>query len=411
MRYLILLSFCLAVLTSNCDCGEELASGERDASLDGSTHAAGCQLPGVDSRCGSSCTRDLDCGTTLYCGANGKCRADCVAGSSAGCSAGQACGAQGRCVTDPSPNADAGDPCPRVEVSVAPLIPTVMLLIDQSGSMTSNFGGQTRWNAVKSALTDPTNGVLMALQSKVRFGATLYTSKNGAPPCPLLQEEAPDLNNGSDIRALLNQNQPDTDTPTGESISAVVAKLQPYLGEGTESNGGPVAIVLATDGEPDSCAIPNPGNAEENRQTQKLSVDAAKSAFALGISTYILSVGSQVGAAHLQDMANAGVGVTSGQPNAPYYVATSPAALVEALNTIIRGTRTCTFKLSGSVVAGSEAEGEVTLNGSVLTYEDANGWSLKAPDTLELLGNACKTFKDNDVVSLSASFPCGTIIN
>ena len=384
------------VLLSAAACGSNNAvGGHSDA---GQTTGAGCTGAGADPKCGTVCASDVDCGGALYCTAAKKCTADCTA--TVKCGSGYACGAFGHCIATPA-GVDAGDNgCPRVSVDVAAQVPMVLLLIDQSGSMTSNFNSMTRWNAVKAALVDPTNGIVFKLQSKVKFGVTMYTSHGGSAggTCPILTpadlaQKPPVLNNAQAVASLLNASKPDGDTPTGESIM--------------EAGGdGPRVILLATDGEPDSCAIPNPSNNTQQQQTNKLAVDAAKAAYQQGIGTIILSVGSNVGAAHLQDMANAGAGVDSG---AKYYVGSDPATLASSFDTIIRGVRTCIFKLSGAVETGAEKDGEVKLNGTLLTFNGPNGWRLNDPVTLELVGTACTTFKTSDQVTLEASFPCGTI--
>jgi hypothetical protein len=105
-------------------------------------------------------------------------------------------------------------------------------------------------------------------------------------------------------------------------------------------------------------------------------------------------------------MANAGAGVASG---AKFYQANDSAGLSSSFDEIMRGVRTCVFKLSGSVADDKQSQGLVSLNGTALTYNDPNGWTLSAADTLELLGTACTTFKNSDPVSLDASFPCGSV--
>src|SRR5690606_6528892 len=64
--------------------------------------------------------------------------------------------------------------CPDVSVAITPTIPTVLLLLDQSYSMTINFGaGTNRWDAVYDTLFDPQEGVVYMLHDRVRFGMTL----------------------------------------------------------------------------------------------------------------------------------------------------------------------------------------------------------------------------------------------
>jgi hypothetical protein len=70
--------------------------------------------------------------------------------------------------------------------------------------------------------------------------------------------------------------------------------------------------------------------------------------------------------------------------------------------------------LNGQVQAGSEKLGTVTLNGKPVPYDDPGlpdeGWHLKTPSTLELVGEACKTLKATPNATLSARFPCGVVI-
>ncbi len=388
----------VAVLSGAC--GASLPAGEGDATGDGRDADgrvdgdAGTPIDcGFDSHCGQACAGDADCGTSLYCDSTRHCVANCTPGGTE-CGTGYVC-RHGRCAED----------CPSVIVDLTPVTPTVMLLIDQSGSMSSDFHGMTRWDAVDTALTDPAAGVLPALESEIVFGASLYTSHNGTldgEACPLLQTEPPALGNAGAIGDLLGANGPDGDTPTGESITATTALLTALP---TGPHDGPRIIVLATDGEPDTCAVPNP------QEGQPEAVAAAQAAWTAGVRLFILSVGSDVGAAHLQDMADAGAGLpTGGTTHAPYYVATDPAELTTAFDTIIHGVRSCTFTLDGEVDPADWSAGAVSLDGAPLTYEDPDGWVLTDGHTLVLQGTACTTFLEEAAPVLSAQWPCGTII-
>jgi hypothetical protein len=385
-----------AALLGLAGCGSSTTAGVGDSGTGDGTGVDPC-IANFDPNCGETCTYDTDCGASLHCKPGGICGAECIMGG-AECGAGRHCGAHGWC---------QDDACPSVTVGLAPVVPTVVLLIDQSGSMSESFGGRSRWEAVRVALTDPTSGVVPALQSKVIFGASLYTSHNGTldgENCPLLQVVPPALNNSAPIRDLLRDHQPDGDTPTGESIDAVVATFGTSSPD-PDNRQSPRVIVLATDGEPDTCAVPNP------QTGQALALEGAGNAYAAGIRTFILSVGSEVGHAHLQDMANAGVGLpVGGTEHAPFYVANDTSQLVDAFDEIIRGVRTCVLTLSGHVAAGSEASGDVRLNGQPLGYGDPNGWRMIDDETLELVGTACTTLLESDTATLSATFPCGSII-
>ena len=289
--------------------------------------------------------------------------------------------------------------CAEVDVATDPVIPTVILLVDQSGSMTETFdNNQDRWDAVYDTLMDPAGGVVKPLESTVRFGLTLYSSEGGnnGGTCPILTEVAPALDNHGAIDAVYAMSAPLSDTPTGESLAAVAANLIAL------QVNGPKVIVLATDGEPDTCAEPNPQNGQPE------AIAAAEAAFAMGIQTYIISVGDDVSMQHLQEMANAGVGLDpQGQDLAPYYQALDAGELIAAFDEIISGFISCTLELDGIVDLEQVCEGTVWLDDDEL--ECNVDWELSDPSTLVLLGQACATLQDGDPHSVTASWPCGAV--
>ncbi len=346
-----------------------------------------------------TCALDGDCDPGFYCGPDGTCTADCTPGGNQ-CGDGQECGSDGRCIeAGPGPDAEA---CPSIAVAVDPLIPTVWLVIDQSGSMTQNFNGVDRWDAVRDALVNPTTGVVTRLQDKVKFGASLYTSNGGnaGGTCPILSESMPSMANYADIDNLLRTNGPQGDTPTSESIVAVTAAFPPA----DPANPAPRIIVLATDGDPDNCVDANAHNAA----SQAMSETAVASAYTAGIETFVLSVGDDVSATHLQRVADIGIGETPGSGAGTPYVANDPTELSAAFEDIIRGARTCEFTLDKPVDVSNQCSGTVSLNGTVL--ECGTDWHLTNDTTLELLGGACDTFLTEDSVQLDAEFPCGVVI-
>jgi hypothetical protein len=367
--------------------------------------------------CGQSCKSDTSCGTRLYCSVSGVCTADCT--SNVGCGAGLACDETGRCVDSAKvlpPGMDGGlvgdgsggsggsnvggDGCADISVKIDKQIPTVVLLIDQSGSMDEKFGSSTRWETLRDALMNPTTGIVKNLEKEVRFGLALYTSNNGnaGGTCPKLAEVNIALSNYSAIDKVYSKEDPAGDTPTGDSIDAVVKKLVPF------SEPGQKYIVLATDGEPDTCEVPNP------QEGQAESIAAAQNAFKKAIGTFIISVGKDVSLGHMQDMANAGAGLPlNGAQKAPYYQANDQAALKKAFEDIINGVRSCTFTLNGTVDPSKANQGSVQLDGSSLAYGDANGWELKSSNEIEVKGTACEKIKTGQH-SLTAKFPCGAVV-
>ncbi len=343
----------------------------------------------------TECTTDDECPIGFYCGSDGTCTADCFQNGD-GCDSGESCNNDGKC----EPTSDANT-CPSVDIELGKVTPTVILLVDQSGSMSAGFGGPTRYGAVVTALVDMTNGVVSQLDIDVKFGLTLYTADNGnaTPPCPRLQTVAPALANEGPIRTLLNGNGPADDTPTAESIASVTATFPP-------DDGNPRVIVLATDGDPDSCTDPDSNGTQPPRDASEL---ATQNAFTAGIQTYVLSVGDDTTASHLQRLANAGQGQDLATGTTPYYVANSPAELSAAFGAIIGGIRDCRIPVANGTVDLSRAdEGIVVLNGMTLAF--GSDWTMPDGQTLELLAGACSTFLNDPDVALEAQFPCGVII-
>ncbi len=187
----------------------------------------------------------------------------------------------------------------------------------------------------------------------------------------------------------------DSDTPTAESIVAATALLEAV------NTGGPRAIILATDGAPDDCDEPN----SHGPAQQQASVAAVGAALAKNIETYVISVGDDVAEDHLQDLANAGVGVDSG---APYYEALNATALADAFNEIIFGVTPCEFELNGTVEVGAESQGTVVVGGVSALYQGENGWDMPSPSTVTLSGAVCEAAKAGALVEID--FPCQTFV-
>lgn len=298
---------------------------------------------------------------------------------------------------DPTRVEGGSEGCAEVSVSVEPMTPTIVLLVDQSSSMTEDFAGQERWDALYTTLMGD-GGTVMSLQSEVRFGLALYSSSNGfeGGQCPMLTEVPPALDNYDAIDAVYDPADPIDETPTGESLAAVADGLAAF------AEPGPKAIVLATDGMPDTCAVPNP------QEGQPESIAAVQDAFGAGISTFVISVGDEVGEAHLQEVANAGVGKAVDDPSpAPYYVALDAGDLVTAFEEIIGEFISCEIPIDGIVALDQACEGTVLLDGVEL--QCPIDWQMLDESTIELLGDTCAAWKDGGSHAISASWPCGAV--
>jgi hypothetical protein len=305
-----------------------------------------------------------------------------------------------------------GDGCVNLNVGFEGKTPTVMLLVDQSGSMNDAFPTNqkttTRWTVLRSALMDATSGAVKQMESTVRMGLAMYTSNHGTAggACPMLTQVPINLNNYTAINDVYQMSKPLGDTPTGESIAAVAQELA--------NEPDPKYILLVTDGLPDTCADPDAGNTTARQNAANDStVKAAQAAHAQGIDLFIMGVSSDIAPSHLQAMANAGAGIdpaTTGTAAAKYYVASdNQASLAQQLSGIIGSTRTCVFHLQGTVDTAHASEGIVTLGGASLGYNDANGYRLNNASELEILGTACDKIK-NANTELVVRFPCDAVL-
>ncbi|HEV8547769.1 MAG TPA: vWA domain-containing protein [Polyangiaceae bacterium] len=375
--------------------------------------AAGCGA--VPSAATSSDDRHITDPTTCNpgCGAGSICEAgQCVPApadectADADCASGEHCSDAHECVKTLHPIDVHVDPQPApvcasgsLDLLVRP--PTVVVLVDQSASMNQRFDGGTRWTVLRDALLNRETGVIKELENDVRFGIALYSSENGygrnyQRTCPLLKglDEVPiGFGNFTAIDSLYAAASPIDDTPTAESLAAVTDKLAAL------DVDGPKAIVLATDGEPDTCDDPDAHDAATNQ----LSVDTAKSTYAAGIHTYLVSVGTEIAEQHLQAMANAGAGVPDGGPNAPFFRATDQAGLKSALSSIVSDVRTCSFHLTGNLDTSLVAKGTVLLDGEKLAY--GTDWTLNAAGEVELLGPRCDSVRSG-AHHVQAEFAC-----
>lgn len=367
--------------------------------------------------CGDACDSDSECALGAYC--DGTCTfqctesLDCAPDCNIECNPGFRCNSRGRCVqifgtggTGGTGNSGGND-CQSVEVTPSPSIPNVMFLLDRSGSMDNGFGGgQSRWQAARSAII----AVSTELSSRVRFGLTTYHSVDGGSvpdQCPITETQiAIDFDTFDDFASALATTFPGAngdDTPTGEAIMVLVG----YLDAAELPSDGPTIIVLATDGEPDTCQFPDSNqNFARNR-----SVTEATNAFLAGYQTFILSVGDQVGADHLQDMANVGVGLDQDDGDATFWVANNPQSLEDAFDEIIGGSISCDIEIDRPFDDTDLAcqQGDVRLNGEALDCPD--DWRVKpgVDNVIELVGSACQQFKA-EASTFTAEFPCGAVV-
>ncbi len=399
-----------------------------------------CDVTPVADGCGEPCDDGQECPSGFFCGSDLTCTADCSSDGS-GCGSNERCTSEGRCVPsstfDGSTfNGDSSNVCAEVEVGARRVTPTIIMIVDKSGTMPLAFAGgstgqsgESRWDAVRETLLDPTDGVVAPLADQVRFGVSLYTATNGGDdsgpaedPCPIIETIAPDLNNFDAIEAgyqprswrRVSQNNtqvapPDPDgfvgedTPTGDSIAAVTQRLAD-AGTIPSPSDDPVVYLLATDGEPDSCEDGDPSSEQGRAQARQKVIDAVRNAnTTYGVRTFALFVGRTMNdtiRSHMTDVARTG---GTGQ----FFEATGSADLRDDISAIVRGQVSCELVLEGSIPDLSRAcEGTVSLDGRAL--ECGTDWMAVSENRIEILGTACDELQAG--ATLRATFPCDAVI-
>jgi len=333
------------------------------------------------------------------------------------------------------------------------IVPTVLLLVDNSSSMFEQNGSTvTAWSLLYDALMDPTDGVIKPLASQIRFGFASYKGHQASgeddPACATMTPATPTfaIDNYAAIDSVYamlgseTNNGTKWETPTGHAVMSVLPSLAAF----TADPPGPKYILLVTDGNPNTCKTIDPQCGQDR------TIAAVQAARAQGIGTFVIGIGdivtapdngctsaqSRCGNDHLQDVANAGAGLPVQAPPADYkyqpcvqnetvevtatyaaagetpgaaeYFATNDAAMLRThLGDLLFGVASCTFDLD-AIVTGDPTRSNVTLDGAPLTYGDtAGGWTLEANKyQVTLQGTACETYRSGEGHDVSIEFKC-----
>jgi hypothetical protein len=315
--------------------------------------------------------------------------------------------------------------CANGLVSAARVAPKVILVLDGSCSMSTDYPAngaesasectrntKSRWTAVRNALVGP-QGVVPKLEKVVAFGVVVYGT---APSCPIpgLPVKA-ELNNLQRVQAQLPEVQPGMYTPTGPALDWVYDNMITEMGP--DDRGAAQIVILATDGEPNSCGGGGGGNrgGQQNGGQQgggqaatnyQPSIDALNKGTMKGATTYVISLADATGPFHdhLQQLANLGNPAANGA--AMLYEPASPDQLEQNLMSLTGTALGCDIELNGAVLADQACSGTVTLDGRALGCNDPNGWKLIDERNIRLQGRACESLKDKNDAIVEASFTC-----
>lgn len=285
----------------------------------------------------------------------------------------------------------AKPPCESISESIDELRPGVMLVVDQSRSMRTGFPQQnspdTRWSLVGKALFDPASGVVKTYEGTIRFGIAFFTG-NQNEACPILHEVHAATQNYAALNALYQSLAPEGSTPTGDSLNQVVGELE----QGQRHNVQ--TILLVTDGNPNTCFMQSGSNGQFE------ALEAVQVAYELGYDTFVLGISNDIAGENLQQLANAGAGKLVDlkygvDPDAaqPYQASSDKNGLTAQFADILSHVSFCEVRTQRDIGLDEASQGKVLLDGKPLVFGASDGFRLKDPRHLEIMGSACDAIK------------------
>lgn len=328
-----------------------------------------------------------------------------------------------------------------------PKVPTVVLLVDRSGTMFKDAGNP--WNTLRDGVLE----VVKGMSDQVRFGLVAVTGEQTAGMCPLLDEVMPADNNYDTLAAKYMSLAAPTkgESPGMRGLQRASEILV------ADTTPGDKYILFVTDGEQDYC---NDGDfaCPTDSVVYHLQATAAQ-----GIKTFIFGLPmTSTDAAQqaryptvLQAFADAGMGLPVApvlppggttplnifyncqavaewaaeataaarpamEPLGTYATASGgakvftpgveAAALKEEIAKVLSGVKSCTFDLGGDIKVKPNLLGEasVTISGMNIPLDMAgmNGWFMPTPTQIELVGDACTFWRMPANTKIDWNFPC-----
>ena len=279
----------------------------------------------------------------------------------------------------------------------------VMILLDNSGSMLDNVGGNTKEEQAVSAITLMVNDTI---NEDKEFGLDIFPDGSGgflnsgcgtnaAPPVPIADANAQNI-----INYLNNNYDPNGATP-------LLAGLKYYATQANSTSAGLHGdntsgyIVVVSDGS-DTCY-------SGFNIVQQLRATTTELVNNLDIRSFAIGFGSGVSADELNAIAQNG-----GTSIATYLQADNETQLQDAFEQIAGDIASCRFEIA-------EHEEEVDLDkvnfyfdGDVCPMDpnNQNGWNWVDDErtTVEFFGDYCEMLQTGEVEKVSASFGCPTVV-
>jgi hypothetical protein len=263
-------------------------------------------------------------------------------------------------------------------ITTSKTAPNVMLVVDESGSMTETVPGttSTKWDSLKDSL----KALLAQYVGEVNWGLSVFPKPGAADQCTPGAVDVPvGPNNTQKVLAVL---QPLTDqtiggsTPTDQTIQAVMAGGG--LNDTTRNN----YILLMTDG------LPNCGSDGTGVEKTIASAYAATPS----VSTFVVGIGAdtQSSPQTLDSWATAGHSARKTSPL--YYQANNVNDLNMAFGEIVAGIASCTYKLTDKPDDPSLLT--VYIDGHLVPIDATNGVTYDpGSQSIVLHGMSCDTVK------------------
>ena len=317
----------------------------------------------------------------------------------------------GRDAGTPDAGHDAGLPdggCDPRPALITPAVPTVMFVIDRSGSMADDLdgnsdGGPSRWDVLETSLRQ----VLPPLDQQLSIGALMYPVSGSACSVPFGVDLSPARGNTNRLLALFST-QPVGGTPTFEAARAAAAHLATL-----RTASAARALVVTTDGAPNcnpsfdprTCTCTRPPQQgvcqpQANCLDDTRTIDGLRDLYLnSNLPTYVVGLGSGLNqfAYVLNQMAVAG-GVPRTDAGTSYYSAQSAAELTDAFSRITAQLTRCTYLVDGLL-----PDDTFTLEiDGVAVPEGPDGWQWlnEANGELGLLGRSCDAVANGSAPSV-----------
>ncbi len=351
---------------SDTDTGSTTDTGTGPVTCGGGPACAVGDYCCVEDRCTSldSCCDADDCPVGNYCCSTSACVAWAVCCSHADCPEGFAC-------ADFGGFCGVGDlGCGLEELSVDPVAPNMLIMLDRSSSMADRIGGRRKWDIAVESLTD----TLPDFDGRVRVGLMMFPGPAAGCQVGQIDVDIAD-DNGDEVAAALPAN-PLRTTPLGASL----LEAGDYSGLDDLDRGN--FVLAITDGS-DSCG----GNAVT--ATATLYDDNPR------IQVFPVGFGSLVNDAVLTDMADEAGTSRPGDP--PYWLADSEAELSDAITEIIYSVIPCDFVLDGNPPVADKIY--AFLDETQVPKDDAHveGFDYDAAtNTVTFYGNACDDVRSDE---------------